>query len=177
MLISEINFGEDKILIAEVPDCKVWTKDLLEEFSNNQDKLEHSHKINQRWENSYLNIDCVPSVRVPMRFCRDMGLEILKINSVILFESLPGNANPHPPFWFNVAKPNECTGLHDHAFHSVLSAVTYLSLEKGCGNLYFQKDEEIEIEPEVGMIVIFPPHFKHGVRPNKSSKDLSLIHI
>jgi hypothetical protein len=108
-----------------------------------------------------------------MRFARDLGKEKLGLSSVILFEALSHSLNPYPPFWFNIAKPNEKTGLHDHAHLSKLSAVTYLQAEPDSGNLYFREEgsADLSIKPEIGKIIIFPPHLRHGVKQNCSSSD------
>jgi hypothetical protein len=108
-----------------------------------------------------------------MRFARDIGKQKLDVSSVILFEALANSLNPHPPFWFNIAKPTEQTGLHDHAHLSKLSAVTYLQTEPDSGNLYFREEGEsdLSINPEIGKIIIFPPFLRHGVKQNCSTKD------
>ena len=171
MYKEEFYLGNDRVLILKIPDLESWLDPLQSEFCSHRRKCKNSHKINGRWENSYLDIDLVPSARIPMRFARKVGLEILNTRSVLLFEPLPGSGCEMPPFWFNVAKPDELTGLHDHAHLSVLSAVVYLQAESNAGNLYFQKSEDIEVVPEPGEIVIFPPHLKHGVSINKSTKE------
>ena len=45
-----------------------------------------------------------------MRVARDLGVKILGIRSVILFESLNPVVNPFPPFWFNIADLNSLQG-------------------------------------------------------------------
>lgn len=173
MEFEEVRVGTERVITAKVPDSEKWVPALLSEIDNNQSKFETSHKINNRWENSYLDIALVPTVRVPMRFARDLGVKILEIRSVILFESLNPVVNPFPPFWFNIARSEEFTGLHDHDSDSALSAVSYLQADPHSGNLYFAVDnkEDIEIEPRVGEIILFPPHLRHGVRPNQSTKE------
>ena len=173
MEFEEVRVGTERVLTAKVPDSEKWVPALLNEIDNNQSKFETSHKINNRWENSYLDIDLVPTVRIPMRFARDLGVKILGIRSVILFESLNPVVNPFPPFWFNIAGSEQFTGLHDHSSEAALSAVSYLQTDLNSGNLYFAVDneEDVEIVPRVGEIVLFPPHLRHGVRPNQSTTD------
>ena len=38
-------------------------------------------------------------------------------------------------------------------------------------NYYRKNEEEFELEPAVGKIIIFPPHLKHGVRLNESRNE------
>ena len=73
MEFEEVRVGTERVLTAKVPDSEKWVPALLNEIDNNQSKFETSHKINNRWENSYLDIDLVPTVRIPMRFARDLG--------------------------------------------------------------------------------------------------------
>lgn len=173
MEFEEVRVGTERVITAKVPDSEKWVPTLLNEIDNNQSKFETSHKINNRWENSYLDIDLVPTVRIPMRFARDFGVKILAIRSVILFESVNPVVNPFPPFWFNIAGSEQFTGLHDHSSEAALSAVSYLQADLNSGNLYFAVDneEDVEIVPRVGEIVLFPPHLRHGVRPNQSKTD------
>lgn len=164
------SWGGGKILEVEVPDWNEWIPQLLDQFHQKVSKAHFSHKIGGRWENLYLRIEDVPTARIPIRFARDCGKESLGISSVILFEPFPGSSVDHAPFWFNLAKPGESTGLHDHAAHSVLSGVFYLFCEEKSGNLYFHKDGEMDLEimPSAGKLVLFEPWMRHGVRKNCS---------
>lgn len=168
-----ISFGGKKIVQSVVTDWENWVPRLLDEVLANRGNMVHSHKIMGRWENSYLPVDLVPTVRTPMRFARDLGKDELKTSSAILFEPLPFSQNMHPPFWFNLGLPGTQTGVHDHLSLSVLSAVTYLSCEENSGNLFFvsEGEEDLEICPEVGKLLLFDPSMKHGVRRNCSENE------
>ena len=168
---EEFTIGKDRILISKISDHQTWASELLSEYNRNRRRIFTSHKINGRWENSYLPIDLVPSVKKAMRHARNLGAKVLKVSSIILFEPLSGGEKSFPPFWFNVAKANEMTGLHNHSGWSVLSGVVYLQADENSGNLFFKNEEEFEIEPAVGKMIIFPPHLKHGVRLNKSRNE------
>ena len=131
------SWGGGKILEIEVPEWQVWVPILIEQFSQNFEKVKKSHNIGGRWENLYLDINEVPESKTPIRFARDIGQELMGVSSVILFEPLDKQVCPNPPFWFNQANPGDSTGLHDHAQLSALSGVVYLSCEANAGNLYF----------------------------------------
>jgi len=172
--VTEVyHFGGKKIIVAEVPDWEIWVPELLDEINSNRSLMDHSHKIRGRWENSYLEEGLVPTIRVPMRFARDLGKEKLGISSVLLFTPLPFSHDKFPPFWFNLAQPGEETGLHDHVDRAVLSCVAYLSCEEGSGNLFFrmQGEKELEIQTQTGQIVLFSPSLKHGVRENQTDSE------
>ena len=171
--METISFGGKKIIQSVVPGWESWVPQLLDEILANRGKMEHSHKIMGRWENSYLPIDLVPTVREPMRYARDLGRTELKVSSVVLFEPLPFSKESHPPFWFNLGPPGAQTGVHDHVSLSVLSAVTYLSCEENSGNLFFVSEgqPDLEICPEIGKLLLFDPSMKHGVRKNCSGSE------
>ena len=171
MTPEKLYVGDDSVFVLDVPDQESWMSQLKEEISKHRSRFRNSHKIKGRWENSYLDIDVVPSAKIPMRFARTVATEILGIKSALLFEPLPGSKESLPPFWFNIAKPGEITGLHDHANLSALSAVVYLQADLNAGNLYFEKDLAIEVPPVPGKIVLFPPYLKHGVRKNRSNEE------
>ena len=165
--------GDDRILITNLPNAEEQTHELLISMNEFRSEFTNSHNFRGRWENSYLNIECVPGVREVMRFARELGLKVLNIRSVILLNTQEETQNCNSNFWFNVAKKGEVTGLHDHAANSVLSAVTYLQSEHDSGNIFFRKDgfNDIEVKPEVGRLVLFPSKLKHGVHENKSKKE------
>ena len=165
--------GSNRILICTIPDCTTWSSTVLNELENGKEKLQHSHLIDGRWENSYLSIDDVTSVRVPMLLARDLVKEKWNISLVTLFEPLSVIKNPNPPFWFNIAKVGEKTGVHDHAKFACVSAVVYLQCETNCGDLFFphEGEDDLKIIPKVGKMVIFPSYIKHGVHINQSSSN------
>ena len=51
--------------------------------------------------------------------------------------------------------------------------MTYLACEEASGNLYFRIDgeDDLEVSPEVGKIVIFDPSLRHGVHENRSDSE------
>lgn len=167
------HFGKHNIIVAEVPAWNVWVPELLDEINSNRSHMNHSHEIRGRWENSYLEEGLVPSIRIPMRYARDLGKETLGVSSVLLFNPLPFSNDKFPPFWFNIAQPGEETGLHDHVDLAVISCVAYLSCEEVSGNLFFriEGEKDLEIQPEAGKIVLFSPSLKHGVRENQTESE------
>ena len=94
-----------------MPNWEDWVPDLLVQFHQNVDHAQKSHKIDGRWENLYLDVEDVGSVRIPIRFARDCGKEKMGISSVILFDPLAGSSEKHPPFWLiwqNQESPPGC---------------------------------------------------------------------
>ena len=170
---EEHRLGTDRILTCMIPQYQEWVPSILKELKAASNQFEFSHQISGRWENSYLEVDLVPSVRTPMRLARDMAKEKLNKSTLVLYQPLPSIHNSYPPFWFNIAKIGELTGVHDHAQFSSISGVVYLKSNLLSGDLYFKKEAEDDllIIPEVGKMVLFPSHLKHGVHPNQSDDD------
>ena len=167
---SEFEFDADSILCCRLPNCKQWIAEISREVENAKVDFQYSHQIGDRWENAYLPVESVPSVKMPMRLARDLVLEKWKIKTAILFTSLAGLSLSHPPFWFNIAEIGEKTGVHDHAKLASVSGVVYLKSEPLAGDLFFRKGgiTDLCINPEVGKMVLFPSYLKHGVHVNKS---------
>ena len=173
ILAEEYWLGTDRILTCVIPQYQEWVPSILRELKQGSDQFKFSHRIGGRWENSYLEVDLVPSVRSPMRLARDLAKEKWNKSTLVLYEPLPNIHNPYPPFWFNIAKVGELTGVHNHAQFSSISGVVYLKSSMLSGDLYFQKEgeDDLLIIPEVGKMVLFPSHLKHGVHPNKSDDE------
>ena len=112
---------------------------LLEKLQKNLSSCKKSRKFNGRWENLYLDIDTVPEAKIPIKFARELALKIWDKNSLALFISNDETKNCLPPFWFNISKKDDLTGLHDHSQTAILSGVVYLKAAKDSGNLYFKK--------------------------------------
>jgi len=167
------SLGGDQILTCMVPSHEKIFFSLLSKLSTEKENFEFSHQIGGRWENSYLPVDLVPSVRVPMGLARDLVKEKWGISTIVLFEPLKGHDMQHPPFWFNIANIGEKTGIHDHAKLAIISGVVYLQCNSCCGELFFTKygHDDLLITPEVGKMVLFPSSLKHGVKVNKSAQN------
>ena len=176
-LTKDYNFGSSRILTCRIPDHKNWINVILKEIKNRREKLRYSHKINGRWENRYLSVNEVPSIRLPMRLARDLIKGKWNISAVVLFEPVKNFHNQLPPFWFNIMEKGEKTGIHDHAKLANFSAVVFIQCDQDSGDLFFTQDseEDFSIKPEMGKMVIFPSSLKHGVHLNKSfQKRISL---
>ena len=154
-----------------LPGHEELTTRLLCEMNACREAFSFSHKINGRWENSYLSIEQVPSVREVIRSAREVVVEEFGQKLLALYEVPEGY--PNPPFWFNLAKPGELTGVHDHARDASVSGVFHVQIPPDSGALFFRADgeEDLLLEPVEGTVVLFPSTLRHGVRENRSSKE------
>lgn len=168
----EREFDADSILSCRLPNFKQWIDQILREVESTKVDFQYTHQIGGRWENAYLPVESVPSVRIPMRLARDLVVEKWKIKTAVLFDPIAGLSLSHPPFWFNIAEIGQKTGVHDHAKLATVSGVVYLKSEPLAGDLFFTKEgrSDLCIKPEDGKMVLFPSHLKHGVHVNRSTQ-------
>jgi len=173
--LKKISFGGKEIFLGYLPNHVELTSRLLYELNLGLGDLSFSHKIGGRWENSYLPIEKVPSVRDIVRPVRDLAVHVYGKKLLALFE--PPIGLDHPPFWFNLSESGDCTGVHNHARESVVSGVYYLEVPIDSGDLFFRSDanEDFSLLPKAGSVVLFPSDLRHGVRINSSpGKRISL---
>ncbi|MFP6887494.1 MAG: putative 2OG-Fe(II) oxygenase [Opitutales bacterium] len=160
-----------QVVRFRLPGHEELTTRLLYEMNAWREAFSFSHKINGRWENIYLSIDKVPSVREVVRPAREVVVEEFGQKLLALYEVPEGF--PNKPFWFNLAKPGELTGVHDHARDASVSGVFHVQIPPDSGALFFRVDgeEDLLLEPVEGTVVLFPSTLRHGVRENRSSKE------
>lgn len=172
---EKLSFAGREIFRGHLPDHAQRTSRLLHELHAGMKDFSFSHKIGGRWENSYLPIEKVPSVRDIIRPARDLAVNLYGGKLVALYD--PPFGLEHPPFWFNLATTGESTGVHNHARESEVSGVYYLEVPIDSGDLFFRSDgkEDFSLVPKAGSVVLFPSELRHGVRMNSSSgKRISL---
>ena len=75
MFLKEYSLGRDQIITCKVPRYEKWIISALHELETEKKNFQFSHQIGGRWETSYLSVDYVPSVRVPMRLARNLAKE------------------------------------------------------------------------------------------------------
>ena len=166
--IERFSFTGEEVVRFRLPECEDLNLSLLATLQKERSNFTHSHRINGRWENTYLPIDKVPAARAVILSARDLAVKAFGIRLWAFFEPL-GNFH-NPPFWFNLAEPGEITGVHDHAREAAVSGVYYVATASCCGSLFFRAEDEEDfiLEPADGTIVLFPSNLRHGVKENSS---------
>ena len=146
---------------------------IIDQVDQNKENLTFSHKINGRWENQYLSIDHVPQLKKIFHFACKVGKKIIGKPLVVPYKEM---GLPMDEFWFNIARPGESTGWHDHKDRSVLSGVYYLKVPDNAGDILFRKRDkdkivEWNIRSETGKLILFHSNIEHSVTINKSNHD------
>lgn len=147
--------------------------DIIDLVEKNKENLTFSHKINGRWENQYLSIDLVPQIKKILHFACKEGEKIIGKPLVVPYKEM---GLPMDEFWFNITRPGESTGWHDHKNRSVLSGVYYLKVPDNAGDIIFRKRDkdkivEWNIRSETGKLILFHSNIEHSVTINESNHD------
>ena len=143
---------------------------ILTHLTKNISQLKRSHRINGRWENLYLDPDHIPEVKQVFSAAAKYAKDITEKPLIVPHKGL---GFPINEFWFNVAKPGEKTGWHDHKKNAVISGVYYLDIHDNSGDIHFrskvkEKWNEWSLKPETGKMILFDSKLEHSVSENKS---------
>ena len=168
-------FLEHSIFSTTISDKKIDIDIILDEFKANAKYHTHTHFINNRWENIYLNPKNIPSILPLLSEFHSIAIEAFHTKlaphqTLIIPHQLLGYEKNE--FWFNSALPGESTGAHNHNGKAIISGVYYLQVPENCGNIVFLKGnkEKLEIPAKSGKVVFFPPELDHFVQENMSSE-------
>ena len=86
----EREFDADTILSCRLPNFKQWIEQISREVEGAKADFQYTHQIGGRWENAYLPVVSVPSVKIPMRLARDLVMKKWKIKTAVLFDPIDG---------------------------------------------------------------------------------------
>jgi len=120
-----------------------------------------SHHFFGRYENIYIDSQQIPAIDSVLNAVKIHAAEILGRPVDTLKAGL----------WFNVMNPGDKTTLHRHDDDDeLLSAVYYVQVGENSGTLYLEQPPfQIQVTPEPGMFVFFPPDMPHEVTENMSN--------
>ena len=169
--IEDFSFAGRRLVRFFLPEFSEVITGLLDEMHRVSSEFTYSHKINGRWENSYLPIGKVPSVRKVVHFSRNVAVEKFGKSLLATFDMQKGVRLM--PFWFNIARPGESTGVHNHSSQASVSGVFYLRTTEDSGNIFFRVPDhnDLELDCFEGSAILFPSSLSHGVHMNLSDKD------
>ena len=152
---------------SDLLNSTVLLESIISEFTASRAEWTYSHKINGRWENIYVDIDLVPSVRAVLSTAANLATQETGKNLVC------GHGILKDSFWFNCMATDESTGWHNHKARAAMSGVFYLTVPKDSGDFLYreQNRQESSITPEPGMLLLFQPTMNHAVSVNKSKEN------
>ncbi len=160
-------FCDHEIYSTFISEDKADVEQILSELFCHKKDYSYSHFIQKRWENIYVNPMLVPAVLPVFSFAVSFSRKVYNKKLIIPHELLGFN---HNEFWFNVAKPGDSTGVHNHKDKSTLSGVFYLQVPEKSGHLFFKngKSNKLEFQVKTGQMVLFPSSLNHYVSENRS---------
>ena len=168
-------FLDHSIFSTTISNKKIDIDAILHEFQKNTKHYTHTHFINNRWENIYINPQHIPSILPLLSEIHSIAIEAFHAKlaphqTLIIPHELLGYEKNE--FWFNAARPGESTGVHNHNGKAIISGVYYLQVPENCGNIVFLKGnkEEMEISAKSGKLLFFPPELDHYVQENMGSE-------
>lgn len=146
---------------ARLPHATDLNTALMAELETVRDHRDvyQTHALHGRFENTYVPATLLPTLK-PLS-----DWVVTQAQAVLKREELRWG------FWFNEMGPGHRTSLHDHdEDDELLSGVYYLQVPPASGRLVlWQGEQDIRIQPEAGMLLLFPPHIPHEVEENRSS--------
>jgi len=81
----------------------------------------------------------------------------------------------HVTYWFNVNGPGHYNAFHDHGdFGTKMCGCLYLQVPPDSGAIRFQQirgRQTLDVQPEAGMLILFPDNIRHSVLKNNSDSD------
>lgn len=145
---------------ARFPGAAALNAALAAEFAALGDHpgIRRSHAFHGRFENTYVPAELLPSFAPLADWVVGQARAAL------------GRDELRWGFWFNEMGPGHRTSLHAHEEDDeLLSAVYYIQVPPQSGRLVlWQDDRDFRIEPEPGMLLMFPPQLPHEVEENRS---------
>ena len=121
-----------------------------------------SHHFFGRYENIYIDSEHIPEIDTVLTAAKEYAASILNTHATKLKAGL----------WFNVMNSGDKTTMHKHDDDDeLLSAVYYVKVTKHSGTLLLDSPPmQIQVTPEAGMFVFFPPNMPHEVTENNSNE-------
>ncbi len=152
------------ISVRELPNYLAVNAVLIQQFNQyrDTDEVRRSHYFSGRYENIYLDLDKVPAMQTVMQQAHCFAQQILNTSQEL-----------KRGFWFNLMLPGHVTQPHTHDDDDeYLSGVYYINAPENSGDLLLNiESESIQVHPQAGKFVFFPPDISHQVTENKSNDE------
>lgn len=149
---------------AKIDQASSLNQRLLQGFTDhlNDDDVNKSHFFNGRYENIYISNTKIPEIDLVLEKAIENAAKILKKPEKELKAGL----------WFNAMGHGQVTTAHRHDdYDELLSAVYYVRIPEDSGHIILSiKNFKIEVTPEEGLFVFFPPDMMHEVTRNNSQE-------
>ena len=141
----------------------------ISEFFAVEEEWTFSHKIQGRWENTYVPIRHLPSAKEILNLATRAASKVFQ-QSLVCVQGVENLIKDS--FWLNIMKEGESTGWHNHKARAKASGVCYLQIPENSGEfLYRNAEGQVhQHSPRTGTILLFPSSLNHSVKTNHSSE-------
>ena len=158
---------EGGLHLVRLRDFKDTFERILGELFQSKSNWSHSHKIRGRWENTYLNIEEIPSVRPVLNLASQLAG---KLHDKPLVSIQGAQGMLRDSFWFNIMRKGEETGWHNHKARAHTSGVCYLQVPEHSGEFMYRNADGklLRLIPRTGTLLLFPSGLNHAVAPGQS---------
>lgn len=158
--------------ICELPAGESLNERIAADFARLQDapEVRKSHYFAGRYENIYIGVDRIPALAEVYALAETSARAIL---------GLAADTPLRVGGWFNQMGPGQVTLPHRHDDDDeLLSAVYYVQVPENAGALVIQEPPfTTRVEPQAGMLVLFPSDVQHEVTENRSQQQRLSIGI
>ena len=143
--------------------------DTIEQLHQSKEEWTFSHKIQGRWENTYVPIDSIPAAREILNLATKAASKVFG-RSLVCIQGVERLIKDS--FWFNLMEEGHSTGWHNHKARAHASGVCYLQIPEDSGKFRY-RDSEGTVHchtPIQGTILLFPSTLNHSVETSESDQ-------
>ncbi|MBG7602868.1 MAG: hypothetical protein IZT60_10020 [Gammaproteobacteria bacterium] len=152
---------QDGIYSCRLPAKPRYFEEIKKGFSRLEDApdTKKTHFFDGRYENIYPSREAFPEIEPLLEVIFDCAHQVLA-----------GEQPLDISFWFNQMRPGHSTTLHTHDDgYELISGVYYLDVPEGSGDILLHLPEQVlNISPQAGVMLMFPPDLAHEVARNNS---------
>ena len=151
---------------------QVITKKTCKEYRNSFPQSNTSNV--QAWHSDYLTHETTdvfdPLINIVIHACNNITKEYYHTNLINGYHYIVNN------LWLAMYDKNEHTRKHDH-FLSLFSACYYVDVKDNCSPIIFGENDELSIQPENGMLLVWLGMIPHKVMPTKKKRTCICMNI
>ena len=154
---------QDGVYSCRLPAEPRYFEEIIKGFSRLEDAADtkKTHFFDGRYENIYPSREAFAEIEPLLEVIFDCAQQILEKEQPLEIS-----------FWFNQMQPGHSTTLHTHDDgYELISGVYYLEVPEESGGILLHLPEEVlNISPQAGVMLMFPPDLAHEVEQNRSTQ-------
>ena len=151
---------------------QVITKKTCKEYRKSfpQSNLSNVHAWHSGYDTHETTDVFDPLIKLTTDTCNDLVRQYYYIDLTNGYQYVVNN------LWLAMYDKNDYTTRHDH-FLSLFSACYYVDVKDKCSPIIFGENDELSIQPENGMLLIWHGIIPHKVAPTKKKRTCICMNI